>query len=173
MPRRLIRKLSPKPQTLRDAWYFRMFGKRLSDSRLWALNRRAVTPAFGAGLAICFIPLPVHLLLALLVAMLARLNLPVLIGTTLLVNPLTVVPVYYGAFLLGSFLLQQPPSGFDFALTRDWLQNGLGPIWKVLLLGCLVSGFAVGYAGYLALELIWQLSSSSQRLRRQKRRLKP
>lgn len=172
MPRRLIRKLSPSPQTLREAWYFRMFGKRLSDSRLWALNRRAVTPAFGAGLAICFVPLPVHLPMALLTAIVARLNLPVLIGTTLLVNPLTVVPIYYGAFLLGSFLLQQPPSGFAFELSWDWLQNGLGPIWKALLLGCLVSGVAAGYGGYLALELVWKLSGSSQRLRRQRRRLK-
>ena len=35
-----------------------------SDPGLWSLQRRAMTGAFGAGLAICFVPLPVHLPLA-------------------------------------------------------------------------------------------------------------
>ena len=65
MPRRLLQKITPDPASLRDLWLLRPFGERLADPQLWTLHRRDVTYAFGAGLAICFIPLPVHLALRL------------------------------------------------------------------------------------------------------------
>src|SRR5271170_1788778 len=97
MPRRYLQKITPDPASLRELWFLRPFAQRLSDPQLWTLHRRGVTYAFGAGLAICFIPLPVHLGTACAVALLWRLNLPVVCGTTFLLNPFTAVPVYYGA----------------------------------------------------------------------------
>ena len=73
MPRRLLKRLVPAPHTLRERWFLRPFGARLADPQLWTLHRRGVTHAFGAGLAICFVPLPVHLLLATSVAVIWRL----------------------------------------------------------------------------------------------------
>ena len=98
MPRRLLKKLCPAPSALQQRWFLRLFGDRIADPRLWALHRRAVTCAFGAGLAICFIPLPVHMLVAGVIAVAWRLNIPAIYGTILLVNPLTAVPVYYLAY---------------------------------------------------------------------------
>ena len=68
MPRRLLKKICPSPGALQKRWYLRLFGDRIADPRLWTLHRRAVTTAFGAGLAICFIPLPIHMLVAGLIA---------------------------------------------------------------------------------------------------------
>ena len=48
------------------------------------------------------------------------------------------------------------PGGFAFELSWAWLQNGLGPVWKPFLVGCLVCAIVFGYGGYLALELIWR-----------------
>lgn len=92
MPRRLLKKICPSPGALQKRWYLRPFGDRIADPRLWTLHRRAVTTAFGFGLAICFIPLPVHMLVAGAIAIALRINLPAIYGTTLLVNPLTCVP---------------------------------------------------------------------------------
>ena len=39
---------------------------------------------------------------------------------------------------------------------RDWLQNGLGPIWKPFLVGCAVTGALFGLAGYVCLDLLWR-----------------
>jgi uncharacterized protein (DUF2062 family) len=157
MPRRLIRKFAPHPYSLRKLWFFRIFGERLAHMHIWSTRRRAITAAFGAGLAICFVPLPVHLPLGLLVALLWRLNLPVLVATTVfVVNPLTVVPVYYAAYRVGAALVGQKATGFAFQLSWDWLQNGLGPLWKPFLTGCLICAFVLGYGAYLALELIWR-----------------
>ncbi|MGH8277343.1 MAG: DUF2062 domain-containing protein, partial [Steroidobacteraceae bacterium] len=110
MPRRLLKRIVPASHSLRERWLVRLFGDRIADPQLWSLHRRAVTYAFGAGLAICFVPLPVHLLLAVSVALMWRLNLPVVYGTTWLVaNPFTAVPLYYFAYRAGVAMLHVPP----------------------------------------------------------------
>lgn len=120
------------------------------------MQRRSITSAFGVGLAICFIPLPVHIPLAFMLAMLLRLNVPTLIGTVFIVNPLTVVPIYYLAYLTGRAALGQSPGNFRFELSWDWLQHGLGPVWQPFLLGCLICGVVFGLVGWLVLDRIWQ-----------------
>src|SRR5919108_3735038 len=109
MPRQLLKRLVHTPQTLRGRWFLRPFGARLGDPMLWTLHRRGVTYAFGVGLAICFVPLPVHTLLACTIAVIWRLNIPVAVGPTLLLNPFTAVPAYYLAYRVGAALLHTPP----------------------------------------------------------------
>ena len=140
----------------RGRWYLRMFGARVTDPLLWSMNRHSITAAFGAGLAISFIPLPVHTIGAVLAALYWRLNLPVLLVSTWVVNPFTVVPIYYGAYRLGSLVLQRTPSHFAFQLSWRWLEHGLGPVWKPFLLGCLLSGVMCGLLGRWILELVWR-----------------
>ncbi|MGH8261609.1 MAG: DUF2062 domain-containing protein [Steroidobacteraceae bacterium] len=137
-------------------WYLRVFGAHLTDPRLWSLQRRGVTAAFGAGLAICFVPLPVHLPLAVLVAIVWRLNIPCVVATTWIVNPFTMVPVYYVAYRVGTAIIGATPHAFGFSLSWDWLQHGLGPMWKPFLTGCLACAIACGLAGWLGFELIWR-----------------
>ena len=156
MPRRWIKKFAPHPQVLLERWPLRIFGPRLSDPKLWTLHRRGVTAGFGAGLAICFMPLPVHLPLATLVGVTWRINIPTIIATTLLVNPLTMVPIYYCAYRVGAAVCGDRVHRFGFRLSWDWLQHGLGPVWKPFLIGCLVCAVICGIAGWLGLEFIWR-----------------
>lgn len=157
MPRRLLRRLLPHPDTLRKRWIFRVFGPRVTDASLWSLGRRSITAGCGAGIAIAFIPLPVHLPVALVCAVVWRLNVPVTCATTwIVVNPLTAVPVYYLAYRVGSLLSQERLHRFAFEPSWEWLQNGLGSSWKPFLLGCLACAVVLGYGGYLALELLWR-----------------
>jgi uncharacterized protein (DUF2062 family) len=160
MPRRLFLKLRPLAARLRESWYFKMLGPRLTDSRLWSVNRRAITTAFGTAIAISFIPLPVHMLLGLLAAMVWRQNLPTMfIALLLSANPLAAVPLYYTAYRVGALVLGQPVGRFAFELSWDWLQNGLGSIWKPFLVGCLICGVVGGFLAYRLLELIWRIST--------------
>src|SRR5579864_4471057 len=112
MPRRLLKRITPTPSSLQHRWFLRPFAAHLGDPRLWGLCRRSVTGAFGVGLSICFIPLPVHLILSSLIAVIWRLNIPVIIATVLLINPVTIVPVYYLAYRVGAALLGTPPEHF-------------------------------------------------------------
>ncbi len=144
----------PDPTTLLQRWPLRVFGPRVLDPKLWTLHRRGVTAGFGAGLAICFMPLPVHLPLAAVVAVTWRINLPTIIAATLLVNPLTMVPIYYTAYRVGAALSGAPVHRFGFRLSWHWLEHGLGPMWQPFLLGCLVCAVTFGVAGWLGLEYI-------------------
>lgn len=156
MPRLAVKKAAEWLHARRDRWYLRMFGERIAEMHLWSLNRRSVTAAFGAGIAIAFIPLPVHTVLAVLVAILWRLNLPVTVASTLVINPLTIVPVYYAAYRLGAWLLRERPHHFAFQLSWQWLEHGLGPRWQAFLLGCLVLSVTGGLLGRLLLEVAWR-----------------
>ncbi len=156
MPRRIVKYLSRWVETRRDRWYLRIFGERLMDHQLWSLNRHSITAGFGAGVAIAFIPLPVHTLVAVLVALYWRLNLPVTLASTWVVNPFTVVPAFYGAYRLGALLLHHPSHYFAFSLSWRWLEHGLGPRWKPFLLGCLVSSIVCGLLGRWGLEFAWR-----------------
>jgi uncharacterized protein (DUF2062 family) len=156
MPRRFLQKFIPNPATLRDRWFLRPFGERLTDPQLWTLHRRGVTYAFGLGLAISFIPLPVHMLLACVLAVLLRLNMPVACAATFFVNPFSIMPLYYFAYRVGMALLQEPRRHFHFVPTLHWLRYGLAPVWKPFLLGCLVCGIVAGVLGWLVLEAIWR-----------------
>jgi len=156
MPRRLLKKITPHPEKLQKHWFLKLFGSRITDPRLWSLQRRSVTAAFAIGLAICFIPLPMHLPLAAVIAIVARLNIPTIIGTVFLVNPLTVVPVFYTAYRVGCAVLDLDPQRFTFKFEFAWLQYGLGPIWQPFLVGCLICSALAGLAGWIGLELVWR-----------------
>jgi uncharacterized protein len=159
MPRQLFVKFRPIAARMRGSWYFRLLGPRLTDSRLWSVNRRAITASFGAAVAICFIPLPAHLLFGLAAAMIWRLNVPAMVGTLLVLNPFTAVPVYYMAYRVGTLLLGYKPGKFAFELSWTWLQTGLGSIWKPFLVGCLFCSVVCGYLAYRLLGLIWRINT--------------
>jgi uncharacterized protein (DUF2062 family) len=156
MPRAFLKRFIPHAHTLRDRWYLRPFGTRLWDPRLWSLQRRAVTGAFGAGLAICFVPLPVHLPVAALCAIVWRLNVPTVFATVFIVNPLTALPIYYAAYRTGAAALGLPVRHFAFHPSWEWLQHGLGPAWKPFLVGCLICSIVAGFCGRFTLELLWR-----------------
>jgi uncharacterized protein len=162
MPRRLLKKITPHPAKLQNRWFLKVFGSRITDPALWSLQRRNVTSAFALGLAICFVPLPIHLPLAALIAITVRINVPTIIGTVFLVNPLTVVPVFYTAYRVGCLVLGLTPQRFAFKFDFDWLQYGLGPMWRPFLLGCLVCSVLAGLAGWIGLELLWRASVRSR-----------
>jgi uncharacterized protein (DUF2062 family) len=163
MPRRLLQKIVPAPHTLRGRWPVRVCGTRIADPHLWTLHRRGVTYGFGAGLAICFVPLPVHLLLSVAVALIWRVNLPVTYGTTwLLANPFTAVPLYYVAYRVGMAVLGTPPHHFRFVADWRWFRHGLEPVWQPFLVGCVVCAVVAGFLGWLVLELIWRWQVTSR-----------
>jgi len=170
MPRRLVKKLAQFIHRRRHKWYLSIFGERLTDSHLWSLNRHSITAAFGVGVAVSFIPLPLHLPIVVLAALWWRLNVAVAIASTYVVNPFTMVPAYYFAYRVGAALLRYKPRHFEFHLTWNWLEHGLGPAWKPFLIGCLVCGIGFGLTARFALEYSWRAATMYRYHTRHERR---
>lgn len=162
MPRHLFNRFRPLAERLRHSRYLALLGPNVTDSRLWSVNRRAITSAFAVGIAIQFIPLPIHLPLGLVLCMVYHLNVPAMVATLMILNPFTAVPIYYFAYRVGTLLLGAPHGDFRFDFGWSWLAHGLGSIWKPFLVGCLVCGVVGGFLAYQLLELLWRWSIVSR-----------
>jgi len=162
MPRRLLKRVLPNRHELIQRWFMRPFAGSLRDPVYWTVHRRSVLRAFALGLFVCFVPLPIHLLITPLLAILFRANIPVAMATILLVNPLTFAPVYFFAYWVGAHLLGVKMQAMDFVLTWDWVQTRMLQIWKPFLLGCLVSAIMVSLAGYWSLALLWRVRAANR-----------
>jgi uncharacterized protein (DUF2062 family) len=158
MPRRVFKSLNRQRHRLKERWFLKPFRLLLEHPVYWSLNRRNVTRAFAVGLFIAFIPLPIHILLAPAIALILRLNIPAVVAGTLLTNPFTVVPLYVTAYWVGAQMLGIPERHVEFAMTWEWLQTELLPIWKPFLLGCFVMGALSALAGYALLGGLWHIT---------------
>ena len=169
MARRFFRKIAKKRGYLLDQWYLAPFSHLLHDPRLWSVRRRNVVPAFSLGLFITCLPFPGHMLVAALLALAMRVNIPVAAIATLFNNPVTAGPLYYSAFQLGELLLGLEPRPFEFELSFAWLLDGFVYIWQPLLLGCVLVGTIFAIIGYVALDLVWRWSIAGYLAKRRQR----
>lgn len=155
----------------KSKWFMRPFEPVLGDPALWSLHRRNVTRALALGLFLAFVPLPAHVLLAALMAIALRVNLPVTLTAVFFTNPLTIVPLYFAAYWVGAHLLGMPtrkalPDSDQGTLLAFWH----GPFWQPFLLGCLVLGLAVAIIGYIALGTFWHTSLVRKYYKRKRER---
>ncbi len=152
MPRRFFKRISPKYRDNKEAWYLRPIQALIHDPSLWATHRKAVVPAVALGIFVAFIPLPIHPLLAAGGAILIRVNLPIALVTVWINNPLTIAPIYYSGYVLGSFLLGQPPPE-----TTDWQVLIVEGLWPMVV-GLLCLGSLLAFLGYFSLNAFWRWS---------------
>ncbi len=170
MPRRFFRKFAVKREWFRRQWYLAPFSHLLNDRNLWGIRRSTVVPAFAIGLFVAFIPLPGHALMAILLALALRVNIPIATVSTLVSNPITMGPMYFLGYRVGFKLLGLEPQPFEFEMSIAWVQESFVAIWEPLLFGCILLGATVAGIGYAGLDLLWRASIADYLERRKKRR---
>lgn len=171
MPRKLIRRLVPHPSTQASNRVLRWFGPLLRDPYLFHLNRRSVSLAFLVGLFCAFLPMPGQTLVAVPLALLVRANLPISVALVWLTNPVTMPPLLYLSYRLGSWILGSPPLDLHFHLEWAWFAQQGKAIIGPLILGSLILGILSGGAGFLAVRALWRWSVVRNWEARRKRRL--
>ncbi|TKB44116.1 DUF2062 domain-containing protein [Thalassotalea mangrovi] len=160
MPKKLIKRWLPDHHTLKSHKHLQVFGDLLHDGNLWHLNRRSVTKAFAIGLFMAFVPVPFQMLLAAGTAIWLHANLPLSVALVWLSNPITIPPIFYGCYKLGTLLLNVPPKEFTFQLSWAWITESLTAVWAPFLLGCLVCAVFFSTLGYLGISTLWKLNVS-------------
>lgn len=162
MPKRLIKRFSPNPETLKAHPHLKHFGNKLQNPNLWQINRRSAAGAVAVGLFCAWIPVPFQMLLASLLAMFFSVNMPLSVALVWLSNPLTMPPLFYGAYRLGAFILQQPLMEFNFELSYEWIMNALGTIAPALFLGSIIIACVCSFVGYWGFTFFWRYSAAKK-----------
>ncbi|HEX2666741.1 MAG TPA: DUF2062 domain-containing protein [Gammaproteobacteria bacterium] len=167
MPRKFLTKLLPNPEKLHaklhGKWYLRPFDFLLHDPMLWHIGRRGTCRALALGVFIACLPIPGHMIMAVLGALYWRMNLPVAVAAVWVNNPLTFGPIYYIGYKLGAWLLNpfHPGLVVKEPVTRAWRVPELTHTWnaiKAFLLGCTVEGLVLALVAYIVFDLAWRLS---------------
>lgn len=168
MPKRLLKKYMPDPDTIRNHKSLQIFGTLLHDPYLWHFNRRSIAKAFAVGLFFMMMPVPFQMALAAGAAILVRSNLPISVVLVWISNPVTMPPMFYFAYQFGAWVLQTPETEFSFELSMDWLLNGMSAIWFPFLFGCVVLGTIFSIVGYISIRLLWRWSVVKKRQQKNK-----
>ena len=169
MPKKLLRRILPSARHVRNLPGISRFAHWLRDENLWHINRRSVSLGAAVGLFFCYWPIPLQTVLALVCAILIRANLPISIALVWISNPLTMLPMYTPAYMLGSWILGErvPPVA---SMTLASLGRNLEALW----LGCLIFGTVLAVAGWTLVRVYWHWSIKySWHLRRKRRQGPP
>jgi len=152
----------PTRDTVHRHRLLKPFAPHLSHSSLWRMNRRSVPRGVALGLFVAVIIPVMHTAIAALLAIPARANVAIAAAFTLVVNPLTIPPIYYAAYRIGSWELHHdsplvnPAAAerFSSELSRllFWIHQASGPI----AIGVLTIAVGAAVVGYLGSALVWR-----------------
>jgi len=170
MAKKFIRRYLPDVHKIRDHRHLRFFGRLLHDPNLWHLNRHSVSDALAIGLFWAFVPMPFQMIPAAACAIFFRANLPLAVALVWITNPLTMPPVFYFCYKLGSLILGTTPQEIAFELNWAWLSTELARIWQPFLIGCAIVATSASVVGYLGIRLLWRWHVIRDWERRKKRR---
>ena len=170
MPRRIFRKFAFKRHQIGESAVLAPFRNLMHEPRYWGIRRRTVVPAFALGLFSAWLPWPGHPIMAALLALAFRINIPVAAVTTFVSNPLTMAPMYYFAYQLGVRLLDVPPQPFDFEMSIAWVTHTFVKIWQPMTVGCLLLGTLSALVGFVVVDVLWRFSLHDYKLRKRNER---
>jgi uncharacterized protein (DUF2062 family) len=182
MFRRKLKEWLPDPDGLRQQKWLRWCAPVLGHPRLWHLHRRSVALGVAIGLVTGLIPGPVQMLMAALIAIPLRANIPAAVFTTLYTNPLTFVPLYLLAYQIGRMVTRGdepfiPPPHIEWSwegvmsLLPD-LARWIASLGDTLLIGLAIQLSAFAIVGYFATLLVWRVVVTTAWRRRLRRRQK-
>jgi uncharacterized protein (DUF2062 family) len=172
MPRKIIKRLFPHHDKIREHKHLQFLGPLLHDPNLLHLNRRSISGAFAVGMFMGWVPVPFQMVLAAIAAIIFRVNLPISVVLVWFTNPVTMPPMFYFAYKLGAWILNEPATHFTFELSFQWLSESLHAIWEPFLLGCFTLSVASSLIGYLAIRALWRVLVIQSWKERKQTRLK-
>jgi uncharacterized protein (DUF2062 family) len=171
MPRRLFKRYMPDPTSIREHKSLRFLGTLLHDPNLWHLNRHSVARAMAVGLFAAFLPIPLQMLLAAILAIIVRGNMPIAVSLVWLTNPITMPAVFFFTYQTGAWLMDVPARHLPDELTWEWISGELSTLWQPFLLGSVVTGLVLGALAYCLVMMYWRWWVGRQWKRRKQSRM--
>lgn len=147
----------PGKRTLARYPVLKSFGSTLKKrTYLWSFKKDRVVPAILIGSVVAFLPIyGVQLPIVMGIAMLMKINLPILAGLQFVSNPFTLIPIYLANYKVGSWIL----GWFGLSLAEA---NAIFFSMKSTVIGGAVLGTLFGLIVYVAyiLRVKWEARTS-------------
>ncbi|GAA62003.1 hypothetical protein P20652_3895 [Pseudoalteromonas sp. BSi20652] len=102
-------------------------------------------------------------------AIIFRVNLPISVALVWLTNPITMPPIFYGSYLVGTLILNQPEQHFVFEASWSWFLESIETIGPAFLLGSLVCASIASIISYITIDIVWRRSVIKARAARTKK----
>ncbi len=157
--RNFLKKYLPHRDHIQKQGGMHLLSDHLHDPNIWHLHRRSSAGGAAIGVFCAFIPLPIQTIGSAILAIIFRVNLPVAVLFSLFSNPITIPPIFYFSYQVGSKLLNIEEKQIEFTISWDWFSNTLVHIWEPLLLGCFLLGTIASLATYFLVRLIWRITA--------------
>ena len=164
MAKKLFKRYVPDRKLFDETTQLRPLKPYLHHSVLWHLNRRTVSGAVAIGLFSAYLPMPMEMLVAAVLAIVFRVNLPISVALVWVSNPITWVPMYGAGYLLGAKILGMEMVKFE-DMTMGWLLEQAAPLW----LGSVILGSLLAFTCYFLTRAFWRYYTVQSWHRRRKR----
>jgi uncharacterized protein (DUF2062 family) len=162
-----FRKHLPTPEQLQQSPWLKWLGPTLFQPRLWHISRRGLAAGMAVGIFFGLLIPVAQIPISAAAAVVLRANVPAAVASTLVTNPVTFGPIYYGAWQLGGLLLGQGDVSQSEAHAPvmqaeapgddwwGWFKEWASGVGKPLVLGLAVLACSVGLLTYYAVSLFW------------------
>jgi len=149
--RETLKRYSPKREDVNLGW----LNQHLHDQNLWKWNKRTISKAFAIGLFCAFMPIPLHTLLAAVLAVVFSSNILLSMALVWVNNPITMVPIYYYTYKLGSYIIGMELDP-NFVFTIGYILENLTTTTIALWVGGFIVALIAAILGYITILLIYK-----------------
>ena len=153
----------PSRDSIERSRFLRPVAHRILAPSLWRFTRRSVPRGVALGIFAGILFPFAHMALAAIFALPLRANVPTAVGSTLVNNPLTFVPLMAGAYKVGRWVLRLDenvpgrPIASNVTQHVGWLHWLVAQGGPATIVGLVVIACALSIIGYGATALGWRV----------------
>jgi uncharacterized protein (DUF2062 family) len=150
--KKTFRKISPHPSRIKEHKVLSKF--KLNNPKLWNFNHRTMSRGVAVGLFCAFLPMPMQMVLAAILAIIFSANILISVALVWITNPLTIPPIFFLLYKLGAMILGVEVL-VDFEFSLEYIEEVFDTIWQPLLLGSLIVSSISAILGYYLVYAIY------------------
>ncbi|MBK2124135.1 DUF2062 domain-containing protein [Fangia hongkongensis] len=138
------RKWMPSKSEIQEHKWLKFLHRHMHHEYLWRFDQNGLAKAAVIGMFMCMMPMPFQMIPAAIFAVLFRANIILAVALVWVSNPVTMLPMMYGSYIIGCWLLGSTPIFHDETLSLSHIFSHLHSVFLPLLLGSAVIGLVSG-----------------------------
>lgn len=150
--RKTVKQQFTKSREIREHRILGYFGAAFDRRQLWHVTRHSVSKAVAVGIFAAYLPVPMEIVIAAVLAFIVRANLPISVLLVWISNPFTWALLWGPPYLLGAALLGEAHAPVG-TMSRVWIEQH----YSALLLGCTIVGVAMAAGAYFTVQMLWRM----------------